>query len=290
MSACSSYCDFNETLTSTASEANGLPRCIMGTVPPVALLLLIVAMAMIQLHKRKRNVQNIAAADRRRLVPDEESGDVYFANSNSNRWLKKDKNAPCSCALKCQRIDGKCAMENSSVQYIADPAKFIHGDSQTSFLYTLQQFLHVCILVLPITDVITKAAMKPQHLQGYVIVNDSSTLVTWLLAFLVLRAESYRYFKAHISRHSLGMLLFWTLAFIIENLAFLSIYNHHWWFDRKTSVQKIEFGLFVARYSIILLVFLLGLKGPGLYKTVTPPIPVNEDTPEGSSGVCMCVC
>ncbi|KAJ7369787.1 ATP-binding cassette sub- B member 6, mitochondrial [Desmophyllum pertusum] len=103
------------------------------------------------------------------------------------------------------------------------------------------------------------------------------------VSFFVLRIESARYFKAHVTRHSFGLLLFWSLAFVIENLSFISWYNPHWWFGRNTRIQEAEFGLFISRYVIMVLIFLLGLKGPGLYQP--PPVPVQEEPTllEGSS-------
>ena len=279
--ACTRYCDFNESLSSLASEASGLPRCMMGTVPPAVLLLVIVVMVIVQVCAQRRSRH--AANDRRCLIADAESGECESSESGGTSPL--DKNKPCSCALRCRRINGKCEMEHCSLKTIANPAEFVQGDNQSSFLYSLQQFFHVCIVVLPVIDLIAKAAMEQDTLQGYVLVQDCGTFLTWLLAFFVLRAESSRYFKSRISRHSLGMLLFWAAAFIIENLAFISINNDNWWFARKTHIQDVEFDLFVAKYGLTLLVFLLGLKAPGLYKMVTVPVPLNEDTTEESSGV-----
>lgn len=196
--------------------------------------------------------------------------------STSVQEIVREK-VPCTCALKCKRIGGQCELENSSAEFVANPATFVHGDNRTSFLYTFQQFLHICLILVPITDVITKVTMARERLQGYVIVNDAGTFLTWMVAIFVLRTESARYFKAGISRHSLGLLLFWALAFIIENLSFISWNNPYWWFGRNTSIQKAEFGLFVVRYTIIVPVFLLGLKGPGLYQPPSLQFPIKEE-------------
>lgn len=264
MKICTQYCDFNETLSSHASKDSGLPRCIMGTVPPAVLLLFVLLLALIQLYK-KRKIQKDKQG--RTLLSDIESTSV--------EEITRDDNKPCDCVLKCKRLDGSCEMMQSSIQSIANPAEFIHGDNRTSFLYTFQQFLHICLVFVPIIDVITKAAVEAKRLQGYVVVGDGGTLLTWMLAFFVLRAESTRYFKAHITRHSFGLLLFWTLAFVVENLSFISWNSPHWWFGRKTRNQEAEFGLFIARYVIMVLIFVLGIKGPGLYQL--PPVPVEED-------------
>lgn len=263
---CTQYCDFNETLTSHASEDSGLPRCIMGTIPPAALLFFILILLVVQLWKKRKIY---AESNRHTLLSDAESISVQDIN--------RDGHKTCNCALKCQRIDGQCELDNSSIDSIANPAQFVHGDNRTSFFYTFQQFLHIILVFVPVVDVITKAAIAQHRLQGYVIVNDAGMFITWMLALFVLRTESAQYFKAHISRHSLGLLLFWALAFILENLSFISWNNPHWWFGRNTRIQEAEFGLFVSRYTIILLIFLFGLTGPGLYRQPKPQVPVKEE-------------
>jgi len=238
----------------------------MGTVPPAVLFFFIFILLLLQLWKKMKIHTEI---QRLSLLSDVESSSV--------EEIVRDENKPCSCVLKCKRIGGHCELEQSSIQFIANPAEFVHGDNRTSFLYTFQQFLHICLVLVPIIDVITKASMAPERLQGYVVVNDAGTFLTWILAFFILRAESKQYFKAHISRHSIGMLLFWTLAFLVENLSFISWNNPHWWFGRNTSIQEAEFGLFVSRYTIMVVVFVLGLSGPGLYRQPKPQVPIKEE-------------
>ena len=238
----------------------------MGTVPPGLLLCFIFILLLIQ-HFKRRKV-HYKDCQQRPLVLDEES--------NSFEEILRDEQKQCNCVLKCRRLHGKCEMKNNSIQFVLDPAEFVHGDNRTSFQYTLQQFLHLCLPIIPVIDIITKVSITPERLQGYVMVNDGEMLITWVVAFFVLRNESALYFKAHVSRHSIGLLLFWTLAFIIENVSFFSWNSPHWWFARKTKIQEAEFGLFVARYVLLSLIFLLGLKGPGLYK----PPKVKVDTKE----------
>ena len=270
---CTHYCDFNETLLSHVSKDSGLPRCIMGTVPPTFLLLFVLLLALIQLYKKRK-------------IPKDNQGRTLLSadiESTSVQEIIREEVKPCDCVLKCRRTDGSCEMSQNSIQFIMNPAEFVHGNNRTSFLHTFQQFLHICLVLVPIVDVITKTVIEPKRLQGYVMVGDVGTLLTWLMAFFVLRAESSRYFKVHLSRHSIGLLIFWSLAFVIENLAFISLNNPHWWFGQKTRIQKAEFGLFVTRYTIVVLIFALGLKGPGLYQP--PKVPVEEEPEflEGSS-------
>lgn len=157
-----------------------------------------------------------------------------------------------------------------------NPITLIHGGSQSSFFFTFQQFLHVCLVILPIIDLIVHATLKSStEIQGVNVFYCSSSLLVWLIGLFVLRYESHQFFKARRSSHSLGLLLFWSLSFITENLSFISWNNDHWWFHSKTSMQKAELGLFIARYVCISLLFLLGIYGPGLYKP-EPVVEVNK--------------
>lgn len=274
---CTHYCDFNETLTSPPSHKSGLSRCIMGTVPPAILLSLIGLLFLIELWKRRKGH---AENQRNTFAPDLQSTSV------SIQEVTRERNFPCSGVFNGKHKRGYSNLEDTSNELIQNPADFVHGDSRTSFLYTFQQFAHLCLMLVPAIDIITKASMAADRLQGYVIFNDAGMFLTWMIAFFVLRAESAQYFSARVGRHSLGLLLFWTFAFTFENLSFISWNNPHWWFLRNTQIQDAEFGLFVARYTITLLVFLLGLKGPGLYHPMKPTVLIKpEQSLEGSSAI-----
>lgn len=269
MAICSLYCDFNETLLSLVSKDTGLPRCIMGTIPPAVLLLLILLLGLVELFKKRRLQTDNHG---RTLLPDLESNSVEEIISAPGKSSKCRK--PYRCVKK------QYEMTSSSIQAITNPAGFVHGDNRTSFLYTLQQFLHICLVFVPIADLIVKGTIEPQRIQGYVMFMDVAMLLTWMLTFSVLRSQSARYFKAHVSRHSFGLLLFWSLAFVVENLSFISWNNPHWWFQRSTKIKEAEFGLFISRYVLKLFIFLLGLKGPGLYKPLEVPVEEEQKFPE----------
>lgn len=270
MAICTQYCDFNETLSSSVSKNSGLPRCIMGTVPPAILLALVLLLGLVELYRK-----------RRRLTDNQ--GRTLLSSIESNSVEEIIRYKPCNCKKECKCIKKSFETLNSSVQSITNPAEFVHGDGRTSFLYTFQQFLNICLVFVPITDLVIKGAIEPQKIQGYVVFTDVAMLLTWILAFIVLRSEGARYLKAHVTRHSFGLLLFWSLAFVIENLSFISWNNPHWWFSRSTRIQEAEFGLFITRYVLMVFIFLLGLKGPGLYKPQKLPVQEEPSFLEGSS-------
>ncbi|XP_022787340.1 ATP-binding cassette sub-family B member 6, mitochondrial-like [Stylophora pistillata] len=274
MAICSFYCDFNETLLSLVSKDTGLPRCIMGTIPPAVLLLLMLLLGLVELFKKGRLQTDNKG---RTLLPDLES--------NSVEEIIRAPRKSCNCKKLCRCYKKHYELNSGSIQAITNPAEFVHGDNRTSFLYTLQQFLHICLVFVPITDLIVKGAIEPQRIQGYIMFMDVAMFLTWILAFIVLRSQSARYFNAHVSRHSVGLLLFWSLAFVVENLSFMSWNNPHWWFQRSTRIKKAEFGLFISRYVLKLFIFLLGLKGPGLYKPLKVPVEEEKKFLEGSTAL-----
>lgn len=85
--------------------------------------------------------------------------------------------------------------------------------------------------------------------------------------------------------HGLILLIFWTLAFAFENLSFVNFGQKKWWFHLETLSDKFELVSFVCRYIASLLIFILGLKAPGIWDTTdyyglndstTVPVNVNQ--------------
>lgn len=169
----------------------------------------------------------------------------------------------------------------------ANPIALIHGDSQTSFLYTLQQFLHVCLIIVPIVHIIAKISLKSSEdkIQGVDVFYCSSMVLAWLIALIVLRHESFQFFKAKVQTHSFGLVLFWSLSFLTENMSFISWNNSNWWFHLKSTLDELELGLFITRYVCMLMLFLIGMKGPGLYKTQPMFVAHKQEGPSDATNV-----
>nr|XP_008194673.1 PREDICTED: ATP-binding cassette sub-family B member 6, mitochondrial isoform X2 [Tribolium castaneum] len=123
-----------------------------------------------------------------------------------------------------------------------------------------------------------------------------TSLVLNLLAYpfslLVVRVERHYLLPSVPTKgHGIVLLLFWTLVFISENLAFFNLDKKEWWFQLKTTEDQIEMGLFVVRYLSCLLIFLLGLKAPGITQNInyftlndsTRNLPPQQDRTENQS-------
>ena len=253
--AVSAYCEFNTKLSDLSYE-DGLPRCFQQTVSCLILVLIIILAGIPPLlwilRKRKQKAVH--------YEPFVEDVNASIDTYASDILLSK-KTQPFA------------------VNFSDSPAEFIYGENyRTSFLYTCQLFFHICQILLPIIDLIVKGALESSRIQGVTLLNDGLTFITWSLAYFIVMIETQNRYLAKISRYSLALLLFWTLIFINDNIILISWNSKQWWFSRDTATQNAEFVLFWLRYSFSGLLFLLGLKAPGLYKRSYTLLVEDSDT------------
>lgn len=65
--------------------------------------------------------------------------------------------------------------------------------------------------------------------------------------------------------HGLVLLTFWTLVFVNENVSIMNLKKEEWWIHVFSTIRdKVEMSMFVTRYICSLLIFVLGLKAPGI--------------------------
>lgn len=84
---------------------------------------------------------------------------------------------------------------------------------------------------------------------------------TWL----VLKERYYLLPSVPARGHGLVLLTFWSLVFINENLSVMNLKKEDWWSHVSATLRdKVEMFLFVTRYASSLLLFVLGLKAPGI--------------------------
>lgn len=81
---------------------------------------------------------------------------------------------------------------------------------------------------------------------------------------LIHKERNYRFPSTPTRGHGLVLLVFWALVFINENISIMNLGREHWWFHIVTIRDKTETTLFVMRYISCLLIFVLGLKAPGI--------------------------
>uniref|UniRef100_A0A1I8QBP0 ATP-binding cassette sub-family B member 6 n=1 Tax=Stomoxys calcitrans TaxID=35570 RepID=A0A1I8QBP0_STOCA len=140
-----------------------------------------------------------------------------------------------------------------------------------SRLYGFQLFLLAFFPALQLIRFLLNARIyEGSAVYGYMILSTCFICVAYPMSiYLVIKERWYQLPSLPTRGHGLVLLLFWTLAFINESLAFINLRHEDWWFNLKTNKDKIEMGLFVTRYIASLLIFVLGLKAPGT------PLPFN---------------
>lgn len=161
-----------------------------------------------------------------------------------------------------------------------------------SKLYVLQVLVIWMVPLLETTRFILQlTVLNDRHLYGYMILSLILTWITYLYSLWLLRIERHYLLPSIPTRgHGIILLLFWTMAFVLENLAFLNLGQDSWWFKMKTNSDRIEMALFVSRYISCLLMFTIGLKAPGIMpnvdyfnlhdatRNIRPPTADNQST------------
>lgn len=131
--------------------------------------------------------------------------------------------------------------------------------------FRFQIFLHLCMVSIYIARIATLGVLGHEALPGFVELSTCFYLASYLIACLVVFVERTRTLATRARRgHGIVLLLFWTIAAVSEILAVVSISSDQWWFDLSDTVHKVEFGLWVGRLVCTLLLFLFGLRAPGL--------------------------
>ncbi|CAG9854344.1 unnamed protein product [Phyllotreta striolata] len=135
-----------------------------------------------------------------------------------------------------------------------------------SKLYYLQVFVTILLPVLEIIRFVLQATVYDDRtIYGYMIVSLVLTCFAYPFSLWIINVERcYLLPSIPTSGHGIMLIIFWTLALISENLAFLNLEQKKWWFKLKNLTDELEMTLFVLRYITCLTIFMLGLKAPGI--------------------------
>ncbi|XP_072179638.1 ATP-binding cassette sub-family B member 6-like [Diadema setosum] len=105
-------------------------------------------------------------------------------------------------------------------------------------------------------------------------------IAAYIVSIFVIFLERTKVLSSNRVRgHGFILLMFWTLAFLNENLAFISWESPHYWWRHEGSFEQGLLGLWVCRYVLTFLLFVLGLRAPGLPKKSYVLI-INDDARE----------
>lgn len=111
-----------------------------------------------------------------------------------------------------------------------------------SRLYALQLALSVLLgLQAPVWAIFR--AVRDAPVPGYVVLCGCLYALAWAWATALLRLERRRVVARDRTRgHSAVLLLYWTAAFVAENLAFVSWESPRWWWGLENPEQVVSCG------------------------------------------------
>lgn len=144
------------------------------------------------------------------------------------------------------------------------------------FWFRLQILLTVAMLIQYIVRIVMYAILR-EPLHGDIELGTCFYLSSYIVSLFVIVVERAKVLSSSKVRgHGFILLSFWTLAFLAENLAFVSWESPHYWWKLETEFHKAMFGLWLCRYVLTLCLFVLGLRAPGLPKK-SYMLLINED-------------
>ncbi|XP_045448381.1 ATP-binding cassette sub-family B member 6 [Melitaea cinxia] len=139
-------------------------------------------------------------------------------------------------------------------------------DVRSSKLFYVQLFFTLFVPVLAVLRFLLQAfVFKGGHLYGYMILALVVNLVVFpLSAHLAVIERRYLLPSVPPRGHGFVLLVFWAMIFVSENLSFLNINKEGWWWHLKDLQDRLEMSLFVGRYISCMIMFILGMKAPGI--------------------------
>lgn len=135
-------------------------------------------------------------------------------------------------------------------------------------LFRVQIAVHVLLVVVAVLNMLLRHLLFGRSVLGFEVLYVSASCITWPTVLAVFLVERHFQLPTPPSHgHGVVPLITWTLAFISENLAFLSMDNEDWWFALSTPEHKVEFTFWVMRYFLTFAAFILGIKAPGINRS-----------------------
>ena len=144
------------------------------------------------------------------------------------------------------------------------------------FWFRIQIFLSLAMVAQYVVRIIIYPILG-ETLHGDIALGTCFYASSYLVSLFVIALERTKVLStSRVRGHGFTLLLFWTLAFINENLAFVSWASPHYWWGLDTPFHQALFGLWLSRYVLTLSLFVLGLRAPGLPRRSYMLI-INED-------------
>ncbi|XP_063624102.1 ATP-binding cassette sub-family B member 6 isoform X1 [Cydia splendana] len=139
-------------------------------------------------------------------------------------------------------------------------------DVRSSRLFCVQILFTLFVPVLAVARFLLQAfVFKGGQIYGYMILAMVITVVMFpLSAYLAVLERRFLLPSVPPRGHGFVLLVFWALIFVSENLSFLNLNKEGWWWHLKNLQDRLEMSLFVGRYVSCMIMFILGMKAPGI--------------------------
>ncbi|XP_034832420.1 ATP-binding cassette sub-family B member 6 [Maniola hyperantus] len=152
-------------------------------------------------------------------------------------------------------------------------------DVRSSKLFMVQLFFTLFVPVLAVVRFLLQAfVFKGGHIYGYMILALVVNIIVFpLSAYLAVIERRFLLPSVPPRGHGFVLLVFWALIFISENLSFLNLNKEGWWWHLKNLQDRLEMSLFVGRYVSCMIMFILGMKAPGIVHQFEYLLPDDEN-------------
>lgn len=161
--------------------------------------------------------------------------------------------------------------------------KLIH---QSWSIYLQVTFSLLMVIEAVVHMILQNVELYDKVLYGYQVMACCAYVMAYMTSLWLIFLERNNVLPSIPSRgHGILLLLFWSLALIRENLAFVSWWSPEWWWRLKSEADYVELGFWVLRYVCTLSLLLMGIMGWGLPSARHPYhlLLQNDDETAGSS-------
>lgn len=133
-------------------------------------------------------------------------------------------------------------------------------------VYTIQIALVWFLISLVIGQLVVDfLKLDQQTLFGFDILWGGLTCLSWLVSLYLVRLERcFNLPSVPTGGHGLILLIFWTGALVSETILLVNLNSPVWFFRMGSLRDQMLMMLYVTRFIVTLLLFVLGLKAPGI--------------------------
>uniref|UniRef100_A0A5S6QMC0 Uncharacterized protein n=1 Tax=Trichuris muris TaxID=70415 RepID=A0A5S6QMC0_TRIMR len=140
--------------------------------------------------------------------------------------------------------------------------------SRTPPLYIVQVFLTVMLILAPILwSLLRYAYGLPFY--GYNVLYNVAFVYNWAVSLLLLYLERYYDLPSPPTRgHSVTLNIFWGSSLALESLLFVNFNGKRWFFLLEDSEDRVFLCIFVVKWLLLLILFILGMMAPGVVSSL----------------------